>query len=706
VSGINQGELVDGRYRIQRRLGTGGMADVHLAQDQQLERPIALKLLHRRFAEDPGFVERFRREAQAAANLQHPNIVAVYDRGSWDGTYYIAMEFLQGRTLKQVVRDEAPLDSVRAIDIVVQILKATRFAHRRGVIHRDLKPHNVMLDDQDHAKVADFGIARAGASDMTETGSIMGTAQYLSPEQAQGLAVADSSDLYSVGVVLYELLTGHVPFDAESAVTIALKHVSEAPTPPRRWNPEIPPALEQTVLWALNKDPADRPQKADAFINVLEGIRESLVSGGGQVTANMTALEAGAVGGGGGGGAGGGGAGATQGPLPRVQLGSKSLSDPSTAMHPATGERAALPALAPVAPPPQNPDSGQRRSGWSRLWPWLLALGLLLAIAGGVVAFLVTRPTQDTVPVVVNLAQASATSKLETAGFTPQVIQQASTAAAGQVIYQSPQGGIRARAGSVVDLTVSSGPGQTTVPAVVQDTQKQAIRQLHLAGLTVSRVLDEASSTVPKNEATRTSPDAGTSLRTGQSVVLYMSSGVAPVSVPGVTGDTLATAQTALSQFTVKVTPQPSAAAQAGTVLSQTPTGGTSALPGTTVTLTVAQKEPSVTVPNLVGDTTAQATSTLVGLGLKYSRTYELTAEPSQGGQVLAQNPNGGATADQGATISLTIGRSSATTTQTGTSSTATIPNPLSTGTTATTATVTTATTSALTVTTTAGGVS
>ena len=199
------GALIDGRYRVLSRFGAGGMADVYLAEDQQLGRKVALKLLHRRFAEDPGFVERFRREAQAAAGLQHPNVVSVYDRGTYDGTYYIAMEYLPGRSLKQLIRQDAPLDPVRAIDLTIQILKAARFAHRRGVIHRDLKPHNVIVDDTDHAKVTDFGIARAGASDMTETGSIMGTAQYLSPEQAQGHAVSAGSDLYSVGIVLYEM---------------------------------------------------------------------------------------------------------------------------------------------------------------------------------------------------------------------------------------------------------------------------------------------------------------------------------------------------------------------------------------------------------------------------------------------------------------------------------------------------------------------
>src|SRR5438270_10110502 len=291
------GSFIDHRYKVVSRLGSGGMADVYLAEDQQLGRKVALKLLHHRFAENPGFVERFRREAQAAAGLQHPNVVGVYDRGAFDGTYYIAMEYLPGRSLKQLIRQEAPVDPVRAIDITIQILKAARFAHRRGVIHRDLKPHNVMLDEADHAKVTDFGIARAGASDMTETGSIMGTAQYLSPEQAQGHAVSEASDLYSIGVVLYELLTGQVPFDADSAVTIALKHVSEAPTAPTQVNPSVPPALEEVVLWALNKNPADRPRNADELITALEAAKAAILAGqAGERPAAMAAAGGGLVG--------------------------------------------------------------------------------------------------------------------------------------------------------------------------------------------------------------------------------------------------------------------------------------------------------------------------------------------------------------------------------------------------------------------------
>ena len=270
IERLDTDTVVDGRYRIERRLGSGGMADVYLALDQQLGRRVALKLLYRRFAEDPEFVERFRREASAAAGLQHQHVVSVYDRGEWEGTYYIAMEYLEGRSLKAVIAQHAPLEPDVAIDYAIQILRAARFAHRRGVIHRDLKPHNVIVDDEGVLKVTDFGIARAGASDMTQTGSIMGTAQYLSPEQAQGHAVSQQSDLYSIGIVLYEMLTGRVPFDGDSAVAIALKQVGEAPVPPSAYNPAVSPQLEQVVLRALQKDPAARFPDADSFIAALE----------------------------------------------------------------------------------------------------------------------------------------------------------------------------------------------------------------------------------------------------------------------------------------------------------------------------------------------------------------------------------------------------------------------------------------------------
>jgi predicted Ser/Thr protein kinase len=431
--------LIDGRYKVLTRLGSGGMADVFCAEDQQLGRKVALKLLHRRFAEDAEFVERFRREASSAAGLQHPNVVSVYDRGEWDGTYYIAMEYLPGRSLKDVIRQEAPLDPVRAIDITVQILKAARFAHRRGIVHRDLKPHNAMVDDEDRVKVTDFGIARAGASDMTETGSIMGTAQYLSPEQAQGHAVSQASDLYAIGVILFELLTGHVPFDAESAVTIALKHVSEPPPSPSMFDPSVPPVLEAIVAWALEKDPAQRPVDADAFINALEEARDAVIAN--EAPGQRTAMFAPAA-------------------LTADPYGEEALT------------AAALAGEAIDPPPPyyadaaaQREDDGERsRPPW---WVWVLGALALAAIVVGLVLLL--RPGNVTVPRVVGQDLQSATAELHTAGLKTSVDRVTSGRPVDQVLAQDPAGGDQAKDGSRVTLTVSSGPGQVAVPSVRKD---------------------------------------------------------------------------------------------------------------------------------------------------------------------------------------------------------------------------------------------
>ena len=275
---IAPGTLIDGRYRVVSRVGSGGMAEVYCADDVQLGRRVAVKLLHERFALDEEFVERFRREASSAASLSHANIVSVYDRGEWGGTYYIAMEYLDGRSLDSIVREEAPLPPDHAIELTEQVLRAARFAHRRGVVHRDLKPHNVIVDEEGRVKVTDFGIAQAGASEITQTGSIMGTARYLSPEQAQGLPVSPRSDLYSIGVMLYELLTGTVPFEGESVVAIALRHLSEPPRPPSSLVPSISPSLDAIVLRALAKGPEERFADADEFLAALDGERARLRS--------------------------------------------------------------------------------------------------------------------------------------------------------------------------------------------------------------------------------------------------------------------------------------------------------------------------------------------------------------------------------------------------------------------------------------------
>jgi serine/threonine-protein kinase len=443
VTEVAGNTLVDGRYRVLRRIGSGGMADVYCAEDGHLGRQVAIKVLHRRFAQDQEFVERFRREAKSAAGLNHPNVVGVFDRGEHEGTYYIAMELLEGQTLKDIVTAEAPLAQERAIDLGIQILQAAGFAHSHGVIHRDFKPHNVIVDELGHAKVTDFGIARAGASEMTETGSIMGTAQYLSPEQAQGHAVTATSDIYSIGVMLYEMLAGRLPFDGDSAVAVALKHLSEAPAPISRWRPDIHPALEAVVMAALAKDPAQRWQSAEEFAGGLEAARTQLQAGGngGQDTASFA-------------------------PIPM----------------PVPGETAAT-QLAHDTVPPLAPVEEPRRE---RRWWWWAIGGLALALLG-VLLFVILSGLLATekreVPRVTGKQLVEARAVLERAGFDVATERVQSSQPFDQVVDQDPNASEEADEGSTVTLEVSGGPGDVLVPPVENLRQGQAINELEDAGL-------------------------------------------------------------------------------------------------------------------------------------------------------------------------------------------------------------------------------
>jgi beta-lactam-binding protein with PASTA domain/predicted Ser/Thr protein kinase len=655
------GSLIDGRYKVVARLGAGGMADVYLAEDQQLGRKVALKLLHSRFAENPGFVERFRREAQAAAGLQHPNVVGVYDRGAYDGTYYIAMEYLPGRTLKRLISEEAPLDPVRAIDIAIQILKAARFAHHHGIIHRDLKPHNVIVDDSGHVKVTDFGIARAGASDMTETGSILGTAQYLSPEQAQGHAVSSSSDLYSIGVVLYEMLTARVPFDAEQAVTIAIKHVSEAPTAPTTINPRIPPELEQVVMWAMNKNPADRPRDADQFIAALEHAKAAIVSGdAGQRTAAMAAVSAMA----------GAGAGAAAAAAPgAAALGAP---PPPTTLQPAL--------VADGAAGDGYEAQRRRRRAW---WWALAALIALLLAGGGVAAYLLTRPKQVVVPAVVGEQIGIARTQLTNAGFSVhENTPERNSHPAGTVFAQSPTGGAKADKGSTVTLTVSSGPGNVAVPGVIGEPLKNAENLIKHAGLTVGALHQQSSTTIPSGDVVNTSPSAGASVPVGSSVEIFVSSGKPLVKVPDVRGQAASSAKSSLESSGLKVqtSKQTSSSVPAGDVISQSPAGGSDVPAGSTVSLVVAKAPSTAIVPAVTGQTATAATSALKGAGFKVTETTQNTTKQNQDGKVLSENPSAGTSAKKGSSVTIVVGHYVA-------------PTPTSTTPTTTTTTPTTTTT-------------
>jgi beta-lactam-binding protein with PASTA domain/predicted Ser/Thr protein kinase len=610
--------IIDGRYRVLHRVGSGGMADVVCAEDLQLGRKVAIKLLHRRFAADEEFVERFRREASSAAGLQHPHVVAVYDRGAWDGTYYIAMEYLEGRTLKKLVQDEAPLDAPRAIDFTIQILRAARFAHKRGIIHRDLKPHNVIVDAEGRAKVTDFGIARAGASDMTQTGSIMGTAQYLSPEQAQGFAVSAPSDLYSVGIILYEMLTGRVPFEGDSAVAIALKQVGEAPVPPSAHNPAVPPALEAVVLRALEKDPGRRFADADEFIAALEH------AGGGAVSPQLTG--------------------------DRTQI--LQPTGPMVPIPPPGAYQEAPPVeyYGPTEPPPEHESGSGTRS-------WIAALVGVLVIAALGAGLLLLGKDKVNVPNVVGNPQPEAELILKRKGLATDVtLKEHPTIAKGTVIGQDPGGGSRVPKDEVVTLVVSAGPGTARIPVLTGQARSAARKKLSALGFAVSEE-SSTSESVTDNRVIDTRPAAGQELEKGQTVTLLVSSGKERVAVPKVTGLTEDEARSTLEAlgFLVSSTDTETTDQEAGTVLTQTPAANAKLAKGGKVALTVAKAPAKVDVPDVTGQGRLEATQALQNAGFTVQQTTQTTSDRTQDLHVISQDPSG--KAKKGSSVTITVGQ-------------------------------------------------
>src|SRR6476659_2849292 len=398
------------------------MANVYLAEDQELGRRVAIKILNDRHANDEQFVERFRREAKNAAALSHPNIVSIYDRGEAEGSYYIAMEYLDGRSLKELIVSRGPAPITVAVEYARQILQALRFAHRHGIVHRDIKPHNVLVDAEGHVKVTDFGIARAGPSQMTEEGSIIGTAQYLSPEQAQGAPVTPASDIYSVGIVLYEMITGSVPFTGDTPLEIAMKHLSTTPLPPSETRPEVPHELDSIVLRALAKDPEDRYQSSDEMdADLARASRGQAVAPETEEAATQVLRGAGAA---------------------TLTTAPTAITRRVTVVPPATGP-----------PPPYSRPTGfyeydepRRRS----FWPWLLAAVLIAAavVAGWYVYTKIQDQLNQTKPVAVPLVAGSverlAVEKLRAAGLGYKVIRQPSeTVEEGRVFKQDPSAGER-----------------------------------------------------------------------------------------------------------------------------------------------------------------------------------------------------------------------------------------------------------------------
>ena len=501
--------LFDGRYQIIRKLGSGGMANVYLAADQELGRRVAIKILDDRHARDDQFVERFRREAQNAAGLSHPSIVSIYDRGEAEGTYYIAMEYVEGRTLKELLVARGPSPLGIAIDYTRQILSALRFAHRNGIVHRDIKPHNVIVDGEGRVKVMDFGIARAGAaSQMTEAGSIIGTAQYLSPEQARGAPVDQTSDLYSTGIVLYELLTGSVPFNGETPVEIAMKHLSQVPAAPSTHRPEIPRDLDYVALRALAKDPADRYHSAEEMDSDLERIARGIGVSAETAEAATTVLSG------------------------------TDAGEAATTIRPAAAGAAAGSTTYTPGRYYEYDEPPRRRS----IWPWLLGTLLVaLALVGGWFAYQELESQLNAakpvaVPDVDGSVERLAVEQIREAGLKELVERRPNDDGVkpGIVFEQDPQPGERIERGNFVTIVVSTGPSKVRVPTVVGESRDRAVSQLTAAGLEPNVV--PVNSLEPVDTVLATAPKAGTEVIVGTTVRVNVSKGPKPITVPSVIG--------------------------------------------------------------------------------------------------------------------------------------------------------------------------
>jgi len=605
VPEVNEGSVVDGRYRVLRRLGSGGMADVWLAEDTHLQRQVALKVLHKRFAQDREFVERFRREAESAAGLQHPNVVSVYDRGEFEGTYYIAMQYIDGPTLKQLI--DRGLTPEQAVTEIRQVLEAARFAHRNGVVHRDLKPQNVIVDAEGKAIVTDFGIARAGVSEITQTGSVMGTPHYLSPEQAQGFEITAVSDLYSIGVMLYEALTGRVPFEAESAVAVAMKQVSQTPLRPSSINPAVSPALDAVVMRALEKDPGQRFQSADAFIAALDA-----------------ALKAPATGG--------------------------------------TADFAALPPT--VAVSEEVVEEEPRR--WL-LWALLAAA----IVVGLLIGLLLTRDTSTEVPDVTGEMRSAATQRLERNGFTvAKIVEVERQTKANVVLEQDPAASPPANEAELdcafltlfcskpkVTLTVSAGPGSSDVPATAGLSREEATEKLEAAGFGV-QTETVSSATVEEGLVIHSEPSAGETATNGSDVTIVVSAGPKRAKVPVLVGSQrrLAVQQIRGRGLTPSVSEEESDT-PAGEVIRQSPSAGSEVEVGATVAIVVSSGKEQAKVPNVIGKLRAEAVQAVRDAGLTPSVEEEETEAEAKIGYAIDQSPPFGSELEPGATVTIVVGR-------------------------------------------------
>ena len=615
--------VLDGRYRVLSHLADGGMATVYVAMDQRLDREVALKVMRADLAKDESFVRRFRREARSAAKLSHPNVVAVYDQGEDDGHVFLAMELVNGLTLRQVMQSEGPLTPRAALDIIDPVLQAIGAAHNAGLIHRDVKPENVILRDDGTVKVADFGLARAIAATTStdQTGLLLGTVAYLSPEQVER-GIADArSDVYAAGLLLFEMLTGSKAFIGDSPIHVAYQHVhSEVPLPSSRVN-TVPVGLDQIVARASARDPDKRPRDANELLAEVRRARQALTP------AELDLRPAIA-------------SGAAVNPtiaLSRTAVVPDGMPSAGTGVGP-SGPRWHLPRLGP----------------W-RGRNWLLALITLVLVAAATLFFTLGPGAKIAVPPVVGSTSLDAQRALTMAHLDAKEVRSFDeTVKAGVVLAGDPPAGREVRWGSTVTLTVSKGPERYGVPQLVGRTRAEAEQRLTDARLTVGPVRETFSETVPQGQVVSMSPPANTSVKRATSVALVISMGRQPIALRDWTGKPVDQAVKALTDAKLKVdaTKQDwSDTVPKGSVISQSPTTGTF-FQGDPVTLVVSKGPKLVSVPNVIGQQERSARSILERLGL---RVKVKRAFGGFFGTVRLQSVAAGTDAPRGSTITLTV---------------------------------------------------
>ena len=625
--------VLGGRYQVLDKVGTGGMATVYRGMDQVLGRTVAIKTMLPQYATDPSFAARFKQEAQAAAALNSPYIVSVYDWGKDGDTYYIIMEYLRGTDLKSGIRKHGALDCKKVAQIGSQIAQALSVAHNHDIIHRDIKPQNIMVQPDGNIKVMDFGIARAKNSHLTTDNSVLGTAHYVSPEQTQGKPLGPTTDLYSLGIVMYEASTGRVPFDGDNAVTVAMKQVTEQPVPPSQINPNVDPQLEAIILKCMQKDPKDRFQTADELYHTLH----DYLAGRMQAVNNATAMLPAAA------------------TTPLAARGSNATQ--SMPRMQATGRMRPQSATEQAAQEEEERLKKQRRNR---------VLAVIGAIAGiALVVFLVVSVLGSgskaySVPNLLGLTQDEAAAMLDSDGHGFEIgevtEQYSSTVEEGKIIEQTPGAGRTATEGSKIDIVVSKGEepaASVTVPDLTNCTPSEAQDLLNKYGLKGQAGDSVYNADVEVGHVAEQEPAAGTSAKAGDTITYHLSQGAEQVSVPNVVGDSQSDATSALKSdgFSVNVVQSSSSSVEKGYVISSNPSAGTSADKGSTVTITVSTGPASVSVPNVVGYDESSAETALKNAGFGVSVTTETSSTVAKG-KVISQSAT---SATSGSTITIVV---------------------------------------------------